>query len=486
MYTTLRTSRLTEFNVVVKKKFELNIALTYPSTYQSSLSSLGFQTVYYLLNQQDEVYAERVVSTGAHTARSIERGTPLRRFPVILASLSYELDYPNFINILRQSNIPIKRLERGEEDPLIIAGGAAVTGNPSPLHQVVDAVVRGESEEIIPELATVLLESQGLPKKTVLENLSRIEGVWIPDLKENTGIRITRDLDSAFHPVRQIQNPRVEPVFGRAMMVEPIRGCARGCSFCMEASITRLRRERSMETVIRLISDGIRVNSVSRVAFYTLSFFDSSLGERLLEYLVEEGIEASIPSVRADALNEKRVSLVKAVGQKTLTIAPETPVFRLQRVLRKHISDDKVLEVADYVSRLGMSLKLYYMVGVPGESDEDLRAIVEQVRKIRDIMGDKRRIKVSVNPFIPKPETLLWGNRMEDKRTLKRKLFFLKRELAKHVGRVDVYPLNLAVFQYEVNRMGKNSLQLILSLADKWNYAESFNNHGDRGVEVFG
>lgn len=462
-----RPMRFREYNVYMKKRFYLNIGLVYPSTYQASLSSLGYQAIYYMLNEHPEIFAERIVSVGENPAKSIERGTPAKRFPILLASLSYELDYPTLINVLRSSGIPVKRESRSGDDPLIIAGGAAITANPNPLYDVVDAVVRGEAEEVIPELAEVLLENIGVPRERLLDELAGIEGIWVPSLKEEHRIRITSNLDGAFHPIRQIQNPDVEPVFGRALMVEPSRGCNRGCSFCMEASITSYRRERSFNTLKAIIEKGLELNRLKRVAFYTLSFFDSGLGERLLEFLVDRGVEASVPSVRADALTHRRIELIRLAGQKTLTIAPETPVFHLQRVLRKHISEDKILEVAEDVGRLGMNLKLYYMIGVPGESIEDVEEIVNQVRRVHGVIRDRRRIRISINPLIPKPATILWGKRILDKRELKKRISFLKRELSRFATRVDTYPVGLAYFQYEVNRRGKDALPLIIEQADK-------------------
>ncbi len=451
-----------ERNAVYKRRFAYRIALLYPSTYQASLSSLGFQIIYYTLNSIPEVYAERVVDE-EEVPRSIETGTPLTKFDLILASAYYELEYPIIARMLRSAGLSPLRKER--EGPPLIVGGPSPTALPDPLYDIADAVYRGEAEEVLARLVDVLAGSRG--KREFLENLAEVDGMWVPEIREDAGIVKTRDLNSAFHPIAQIQSLDEEPVWGRALLVEPSRGCNRGCYFCMEAAITRPRRERDYRILEKIIVEGTRVNGLRKVAFYSLSFFDSPLGEKLLDLLIEMRLEGSIPSVRADVLDDSKIEKIREVGQRTLVIAPETPSPELQKRIGKVLPNHKIIEIARTTARLGMNLKLYYMIGLPGEKEEDLEMLVEQVRMIHESFKSRDRVRVSLNPFIPKPCTRMWIERMEDEKTLKKKIMKLRKELS-GVARVDFYPPRHARRQYEINRLGRNATSLILELSSKY------------------
>jgi len=456
--------QIREKNIVRKRRYAFRIALLYPSTYQASLSSLGLQTLYYYLNSYKEIYAERVIDFGQDVPKSIETGSSLKKFDIILATTTYELDYPTIAFILSKSGINPLRKERTEEDPTIVIGGPSPTAAPEPLFDIADAVFRGEGEALVPSLINSLYDSNS--KKELIDVLASVRGMWIPETNETSEIAIINDLDKAFHPIAQIQSENTEPIWGRALLVEPSRGCNRGCSFCMEASITKPRRERRMETLEKIIDEGVFVNEVNKVAFYTLSFFDSRQGKKLLELIMDKKLNASIPSIRADVLDEEKIILMRKVGQKTVTIAPETPVFQLQKIISKFIPEEKILEVARIVSLQKMNIKLYYMFGLPGETIEDLEKIILQVKKVSDILKNRSKIRISINPFIPKPHTLLWREEMEDLKSLKKKTKYLKEKLSS-LGRVEVYPAKIAWMQYEINRMGKKSTSLLLNLMKK-------------------
>ncbi len=442
-----------EENIVYKRRYSYHVALVFPSTYQASLSSLGLQVLYYALNSYREVYAERIVYEEG-VPKSIETGTPLNKFDLVLATTSYELDYPVLYRMLMSSE---------RKNPVIV-GGPSPTANPTALKGMVDAVYRGEIEDNIPRIVDALSHIED--KKMFIEELADIPGMWIPEIAEDAEIQRVHNLDNAFHPITQIQNRSVESVFGRSLMVEPSRGCDRGCRFCLEGRLSRPRRERSLSLLKKIITVGTEANGVNRVSFYTLSFYDSTQGERLLEYLVENRLRGSIPSVRADSLNEYRVSLLKDIGQKTLAIAPETPVKRLQLFLGKSIGKDTVLNTARWCKKYGLSLKLYYIVGLPGEGEEELEKIAEQVKSVWNIMKDRNRVKVSVNPFIPKPLTPLWRVSMQNPSLVEKKIRFLREKL-KMISRFSSYPPKKAFIQYRINWLGDKAFQLIKQLAER-------------------
>ena len=455
-------ARYREINAVYKRRYKIRIALLYPSTYQASLTSLGYQILYYMLNEIPGVFAERVVND-LYPPRSIETGAQLRNFDAILASAAFELDYPAIYTMLASSGINPRREKRGKEDPLVIIGGPSPTANPQPLYHMADAVFRGEGEKLVKPLVEALAASSS--KENALEALTGIRGMWIPELKEEAEIEIVEDLERSFHPIRQIQSLDTEPVWGRSLLLEPSRGCDKKCFFCLEGAISKPRRERSFDTVKRILNEGIEVNRVSKVAVYALRPFGSPQGQRLLEYIVERKLKASIPSVLLEDLDEYIIELMSKAGQKTLTIAPETPVRTLQGRIGKAYSKEKLLEIARAASKHKLSLKLYYMIGLPGETVEDVKAIVEEVKEICSIMKDPQRVKVSINPFIPKPLTALSRAQMDSPANLKTKVKMLKRYLSNIAGRVDVYSVNDALIQYRINKMGKGAIYLIEELA---------------------
>uniref|UniRef100_A0A7J3ZJE0 Radical SAM protein n=1 Tax=Fervidicoccus fontis TaxID=683846 RepID=A0A7J3ZJE0_9CREN len=455
-------ARYREVNTVYKRRYAIRIALLHPSTYQASLTSLGYQILYYMLNALPGVFAERVVNDSS-PPRSIETGSPLANFDVILVSAAFELDYPVVYSLLASSGINPRRERREQEDPLIIVGGPSPTANPQPLYHIADAVFRGEGEKLVEPLVEALASSSS--KKKALEALASAEGVWIPDLKEDARIVVVEDLDSSFHPIRQIQSLDVEPVWGKSLLLEPSRGCDKRCFFCLEGAISKPRRERSLSTLKRIIDEGVSVNCVNKVAIYALRPFGSPQGQKLLEYIIERGLEASIPSVLLEDLDEHLIELMKKAGQKTVTIAPETPVRALQNRIGKTYAREKLLEIARAVRKHKLSLKLYYMIGLPGESIEDVKAIVEEVKEVRNIVGDFQKIKVSITPFIPKPLTVLSRAQMDSPTSLKLKTRMLKRQLSEVVGRVDVYRISDALVQYRINKMGKSAIYLIEELA---------------------
>lgn len=443
--------KLNEYNVVYKRVHRgyVRIALVFPSTYQASLSSLGFNLLYYLLNSYDEVYAERFTyDTGV---RSIETNTPLKEFDVILATLPYELTYPYFLRILYDAKIPLFVKDRiNEKYPLVIVGGPAVSGNPEPLAEFADIVVIGDAEPTIPVLVGKLVEHIDRPR-ALLEELPTHIGFYIPSLgKHEVHKALTENLDEAFHPIKQIQNKEVEPVYGRGFMVEASRGCSRMCRFCLEGHVMLPKRDRSFNVIKKLVDEGLIANNVNRVIFYALSFFDHPEANRILEYVVEEiGIEASIPSLRPDTLNDDRLELIARAKQKTLTIAPETLSPKIAKILGKGFRDSFIEELSIKALDRGFKLKYYFIIGVPNETINDVEEIPKLVNNVvsKAKIRQHEAIKLSVNPLIPKPQTPLQGLPLEDPQSISRKLKLIEKKLPKPKATLDYYSPKWAVVQ---------------------------------------
>ncbi|MEM1873383.1 MAG: radical SAM protein, partial [Acidilobaceae archaeon] len=325
----------------------------------------------------------------------------------VMVSISYELLYLDAAKMLYSMGIPPARNARSESDPIVIAGGPAPTGNPLPLWEIADAVVIGEFEEIADSIVDALSKPT---RHSRLRALSEIEGVLVPDYTASRVKRAyVRDLDSAWYPLRQELPQGVEPVWGRVFMLETSRGCFRKCRFCLEGCIFKPRRDRSFTKLRELLETGVSINKVGKVSFYSLSFFDSPSGERILEHAVSLGLEVSVPSLRAETLTDKRALLLAEGGQRTVSIAPETGSSVIARAIMKLSGRAGALRAAEILASAGVrQVKVYLMAGFPGETEEDLSDTIGMMLDVKKIL-EKRgaRVRASVNPFIPKPSTPL-------------------------------------------------------------------------------
>lgn len=451
-----------ERNIVLKRRYSFRIALLFPSTYEASISSLGYQILYYYLNNFEDVFAERVVARDKELL-SIETGTPLKKFDVILATAHYELDYIELVRaILRAGIEPLS--ERRNSPPLII-GGPSITAWPYPMSRIADAAFLGEFEASGREFVNTLFSLDKYNKKPFIEELASVKGFWHPSKEKKEIVRV-RDLDSSYHPIAQIQSEDAEPVWGRSYMAEISRGCNWGCLFCLESAVSGVRRERSFSVLKNLIEKGVEANDVDKVTFFSLSFFDTDLGERILNLLIEMGLKGSVPSIRIETLSDERAELIKKIGQKTVAIAPETGKDDLRWKIGKRIDSQQIFNAVSYLAKHDLSVKLYYMFGLPGEKKEDLDNIVEQVKEIKKIIGSRNKIKVSANPFIPKPLTPLWKYEMLPLRELKERANYLRSSLSQY-AEVEIYEPRMARKQYEINIKGVDADIMIIGEAMK-------------------
>ena len=410
----------------------LRVALVYPAPYGAAVASLAYQNMYYLLNSLDYVYAERFVAssmTGAEPVpRSLETGSLLRDFDLVVASISYELDYVTLARILQAAGVPFLREERSKEHPLVVLGGPVPSMNPVVALEAGDLVAVGEAEPLLPLLVEKAYEHGA---RGVVEELACRPGFLAPGCGA-VEKALVRDLDNVFHSVVQFRVPGSGEPWGEAYMVEASRGCPHMCRFCMEAHFLLPTRHRSYGKLKELIERGVEANGVSRVAFYALSFFDHPAADRLLEYLEGEGLEASIGSLRADTLSEDRVELLARLGQRVLTVAPETLSPRLCRGIGKCMSRGLVEEVAGWAWARRMHVKLYLMLGLPGESDRDVEGYAEALRELSKKAPPMREaIRVTVNPLVPKPHTPMQFHRLIDRASYERRVRILRRTQSK-------------------------------------------------------
>ncbi|UCF91401.1 MAG: TIGR03960 family B12-binding radical SAM protein [Desulfobacterales bacterium] len=433
-----------EINAVKKdlSRVKLRFALAFPDLYEIGTSHFGLQILYHILNHHPDIAAERVFAPGVDMENhlrsagtpifSLESRLPLNRFDIIGFSLLYELNYTNILTILELAEIPFWASQRDLSHPLIIAGGPCAC-NPEPIADFFDAIVVGDGENAIMELSRTWLQwhaNTPREKEDLLKQWSRIEGVYIPSYfephldpqglqilvpryAENTRVKrtVVTDLDQVPFPEKPII-PYGKPVHDR-LRLEVSRGCSRGCRFCQAGMIYRPVRERSPEKLLSLARTSVAATGYEDISLLSLSTGDygciAPLMQRLMARFADEHVAVSMPSLRAGTLTPELMKLIKAVRKTGFTIAPEAGSQRLRDVINKNIREKEIFDTVEDAFRLGWQLiKLYFMIGLPTESQDDLAALVDLVQALRKIKGPRGRrgqINVSVAAFIPKPHT---------------------------------------------------------------------------------
>ncbi len=438
----------------------LRVALAFPNTYYVGMSNLGFQTVYRLFNALDDVVCERVFLPGrSELAAALDRGgslvtlesgTPVRDFDVLAFSVSFEWDYTNLVSLLRLAGLPLFAAERDTRHPLVVIGGAVTFVNPEPLAPFADVVAAGEGEVLVPALVGRI--AGATDRRSFLEGLASERGFYVPSLVD---VRYATDgtIDAfvpapgsgVVLPVRKaalaasaggdppstmIFTPDTE--FGSRLLVEVVRGCANLCRFCWAGYNYLPVRAFPADRILE-IARAARPHA-TRIGLVSIALCDHPEIERLLTELLALGYSISPASLRLDDLTEPVVRLLRQSGERSLTIAPETGSDRLRRVINKTMTNDEIVDRADLIFRSGIdNLKLYYMIGLPTETDEDLVAIRDLTVAIKDRMmahgrprGQVGRISASVNPLVPKPGTAYQWLPMADPASIDRAIARLR------------------------------------------------------------
>jgi radical SAM superfamily enzyme YgiQ (UPF0313 family) len=406
----------------------LPIALAFPNSYYVGMSSLAVHSLYRLWNARDEVVCERVFAGPPGPPLSLESSAPLDYFPVVAFSISYEVDYFAVVDMLRAAGIPPRAAGRDDTHPLIVAGGPAVTANPEPLAPLLDAVLIGEVEPVFEPL-TAALHLAASSREAALEALARIPGLYLPARAGGAAPprRIERqwlhDLDSV--PTHSaILTPDTE--FGDMGLIEIARGCGRGCRFCLAGYTYRPPRQRSVDNILaqarELLQFGDRLGLVSAAVSDHYAIDELAIELRAL------GARISVSSMRVDPISEPLVRALAESGTRTLTIAPEAGSERLRRVIRKTQTEDDVLRAVDLAARYDLAqIKLYFMLGLPGEDDADVGAIVDLA--LACARRFPRQVTVNVTPFVPKAHTPFQRLAQAPAREVKRRLDRVERAL---------------------------------------------------------
>ncbi len=465
-----------EWNQINKEWFpdRLKIGLAFPDVYEISMSHLGLKILYHLLNKQNNLLAERVYAPWTDMEKmmrenniplfSLESKHEIKDFDVFGFTLQYEMSYTTILNMLDLAGLPLRSKDRGEEYPLVIAGGATVF-NPEPLTPFIDLFFIGEAETGISELMERYREYRlhGLPRDQILRNLSKIPGVYVPrfydvqydeagilkEIKPNLdGIKtkikrqVVKNLNEAFYPTdflvpyRDIVHDRV--------VIEIARGCTRSCRFCAAGMVYRPVRERSKEKIIEIADQALASTGYDEISISSLSTVDYTQIEDLTSEMADryqaDKVSISLSSLRVDQFSVDLAKEVQKVRKTGLTFAPEAGTQRLRDVINKGVNEKDMLAAARSAFENGWSrLKLYFMIGLPTETEEDLQGIVDLVYRVLDLGKEIRKntkknmkriqISVGVSTFVPKPFTPFQWVKMANKSEIETKQQFLRDNL---------------------------------------------------------
>ncbi len=451
-----------ELNAVRKDINNQNLirfALAFPDIYDVGMSHLGFKILYQILNSRDDVWAERAyvpwvdmemeMREKGIPLSGLESASPLKDFDIVGFSLQYEMSYSNILNMLELAQIPLLSANRDGSYPLIIAGGPCAF-NPEPMADFIDFFVIGDGEDVITEIVDCYKSHRNEDKKTLLSKMGDIEGIYVPSLASveeqpdgtltvSGGLKIRKrvisDLDTAPYPVDYLV-PFMRPIHDR-VIIEIMRGCSRGCRFCQAGMIYRPVRERAPAVVENLADELIRNTGYEELSLSSLSTCDHSSIYEILQQLVEplgmkKHVSISLPSLRTDAFSVELARNLAGIGKTGLTFAPEVATSKMQNVVNKRIPRSNILSTVESAFSSGWdSLKLYFMIGLPTETEED---IVEIAYLIKDTLNAALRvnrrasINVSVSTFVPKAHTpFQWERQLSSDEVLQKQRLLMDR-----------------------------------------------------------
>lgn len=497
-----------EWNSIVKNPadYQTHFAFAFPDLYEVGMSHLGLKILYHIINSRPDSYCERAFSPApdmesqmlAHQIPllSIETRTPLNQFDIIGFTLQYELSYTTVLNMLKLADIPLLSKERTASHPLICAGGPCCY-NPEPMADFIDFFIIGDGEDVIHEILDAYKETPD--RQELLKQLSLIDGIYVPSLLQKTiHKRNVANLNDAPFPSDLIV-PYMETVHDR-ITLELFRGCTRGCRFCQAGFTSRPIRERSLETLVKTAEESISSTGYEEISLCSLSTSDYSqlepLCDSLLSLTQSRNMNLAVPSLRLDNFSMELMQKIQKVRKSGLTFAPEAGSQRLRDVINKNITEDDLLNAAKTAFAGGYrGMKLYFMLGLPTETDDDVLAIAELAQKVAEeyyatlkhLRHKQLKITVSTSTFIPKPHTpFQWAEQISIEETHRRQNL-LKDALKKKHFQYNWHSPETSLLEGVFSRGDRRLSKVLLTAHEKGCKLDGWSEHFkyDKWLEAF-
>lgn len=488
-------------------KAKVKMAFAFPDKYEIAISNLGQKLLYETVNSDerfiaDRVYApdfdyKKILEDKKEPLKTLETKTPVKDFDIIGFSLQYELAYPTMLEMIRLSDIPVLRKERKENHPIIFAGGPCCF-NPKPIENFIDLFLIGDGEELIIETLEKYneLKKQGLSRNDIILELSNIEGVYSPELQNKTKKRIYNFKES--DKITKSPIPYSSGVHDRTI-IEIRRGCGRMCRFCQAGHVNLPIRERSAKTVIEKVEESVKLTGYDEYSLLSLSSNDYTNIESVIEYLSsimnKKKVSVSLPSQRIDRYSQKLAQLVRGVRSTTVTLAPEAGSQRLRDVINKNLTEEQIIDTILNCYKNGFThVKLYFMIGLPTETMEDLEEMTELFRKIRYRgkllkkeldLKDGLNLTCTVSIFVPKPFTPFQWFGMNSLEQIKEKIKYLL-DAAKAIKGIKINYHNSFVSKLEcaITRGDERYNDFMYALHKKGVYLSTWDENIDRQLWI--
>ncbi|CCK79367.1 radical SAM protein [Desulfobacula toluolica] len=454
--------------IIKKGRGLIKTALVYPNSYKAGMSSLGFQTVYRIANQIHTVACERVFLSepgqrNVQRPKSLESGLSIDQFDIILFSISFENDFIHLVQLLEEAEIPLRSSNRNHTHPLVIAGGVVCFLNPEPIAPFIDCFLLGEAECLLDSFFDAF--SKKIDKKSFLKTMEkRIPGAYVPALHTRESpfqikVQYLENLDMVTTSTSILTSGTA---FKDTFLIETLKGCPHGCRFCSSGFIYRPPRIYPAKNIYAAIDKA--VGKTDKIGFVSSAIADHPDIKKICNYGLKHNFKLSFSSLRADKLSDELIGAMSNSKVKTATIAPEAGSIRMRNIINKNIDEHDILSATQRLVNSGIiNLRLYFMIGLPFEEDQDVHAIVELTKKIKSVFLETSKkkkkigtITLSVNPFIPKPSTPFQWAAMEDQTALKHKVNIIKQGLKK-IPNVKV----------NVESLRKAKIHALLSLGDQ-------------------